>query len=80
MGRYRATFSNQEILSFIKNSSSATTTELMLKFSVTRQDIHHRMTKLKKRGFIISEVGGGRKPTRYFVTKNQPWRAKIYDK
>ena len=80
MGRYRATFSNQEILSFIEHNSSATTTELMLKFGVTRQDIHHRMTKLKKRGFIISEVGGGRKPTRYFVTKNQPWKARIRDK
>ena len=80
MGKFKSTFSNQEILSFIKKHSGATTNELVLKFAVTRQDIHHRMTKLVKRGFVLVEVGGGRKPSKYFVTKNQPWRSRIYDK
>ena len=80
MGKYKATFSNQEILNFIKYNSSATTSELMLKFAVTRQDIHHRMTRLMRRGFVLSVPGSGRRPTKYFVTKNQPWKARIYDK
>ncbi len=80
MGRYKPTFSDQEILSFVKYNPGCPTNKLVERFNVTRQDIHCRMTKLIKKGFVLADVGAGRRPTKYYVTKNQPWRARIHDK
>jgi DNA-binding MarR family transcriptional regulator len=80
MGRFRAKFSNQELLNYIRRHPGCSTNELVERFEVTRQDIHHRMKKLLKRGYLFIDVGHGRKPSRFTVTNHQPWRVKKHGK
>ena len=80
MGRYKPSFSDQELLNFVKAHPASTASKLVERFNVTRQDIHHRMNKLIKKGFIMADVGARRRATLFYVTKNQPWRTKIHDK
>ena len=74
MGKYKPTFSSQEMLEFIYRRPGCSTNELVERFKVTRQDIHHRTKKLVKRGLLLVDLGHGRKPSRFTVTKRQPWR------
>jgi len=75
MAKFKATFSNQELLNYISRHPGCTTNELMEKFGVTRQDIHHRVYRLMKRGFLLVDVGHGRRPSKYTVTNHRPWQA-----
>lgn len=79
MGRFRATFRDDELMNFISRNPGCTTNKLCERFNVTRQDIHHRMRKLMKKGFILIEVGRGRVPSKYFVTNNKPWRSRRHN-
>lgn len=80
MGRYKPKYSNVEILNYIKWNPGCTTNQIAEKFQLTRQGTHHRMKKLTKKGFLLTEVGRGRVGSRYTVTNHQPWRARIHDK
>jgi len=80
VGKFKATFSDQELLSFVKRHPGSTTNELCDRYKVTRQDIHHRMKKLLKRGFLLVDVGRGRVQSKYTVTNYQPWRSGVTDK
>lgn len=75
MGKFRATFSNQELLDYVQHHPGCTTNDLVERFKVTRQDIHHRIKRLKKRGFLLVDVGHGRRPSKFTVTNNRSWRS-----
>jgi DNA-binding MarR family transcriptional regulator len=74
MSKYKPTFSNQEMLEYIYRHPGCSTNELVKRFKVTRQDIHHRAKRLVKRGQLLIDVGHGRRPSRFTVTKRQTWR------
>lgn len=78
MGKFKATFSNQELLNYISLHPGCGTNELVEKFGVTRQDIHHRIHRLVKRGFLLVDLGHGRKQSKYTVTNYRPWKAGKY--
>lgn len=78
MGRFKATFSNQEMLEYIYHHPGCTTNNLVERFGVTRQAVHHRVRKLKKRGLLLADVGHGRRPSKFTVTNRQPWRSRIH--
>lgn len=75
MGKFKATFSNQELLNFIQRHPGCTTNALVERFGVTRQDIQHRTKRLRKRGFLLVDVGHGRRPSRFTTTNNRRWRS-----
>ena len=77
MGRYRPKFSNAEILNWVSRNPGCTTNQIQERFKLTRQGAHHRMKKLAKKGFLLTEVGRGKVQSRYTVTNHQPWRARI---
>lgn len=74
MAKFKASFSNQELLDYIQHYPGCTTNELVLRFGVTRQDIQHRTKRLRKRGLLLVDVGHGRRPSRFTVTNNRSWR------
>jgi DNA-binding MarR family transcriptional regulator len=75
MAKFKATFSNQELLDFISRHPGCTTNALVERFAVTRQDIQHRTKRLRKRGFLLVEVGHGRRPSKFTATNNRSWKS-----
>jgi hypothetical protein len=74
MGKFKATFSNQELLDFIQHNPGCTTNVLVIRFGVTRQDIQHRTQRLRKQGLLLVDLGHGRRPSRFTVNNNRRWR------
>jgi DNA-binding MarR family transcriptional regulator len=75
MAKFRATFSNQELLDYIQHNPGCSTNDLVERFKVTRQDIQHRTKRLAKKGFLLVDVGHGRRPSCFHVTNNRRWRS-----
>jgi len=77
-GRYKSTFTEQEVLNVIKQNPGITATRLAIRFSVSRQAMHHRLNKLIRKGFLKIDNGAGRRPNGYYTLDPTPWRRKRF--
>jgi len=77
MGKYRSKYTDWEILEFVTRGKGVSTNELCLKFGMTRQAVHFRMTRLVRRGLVFIEVGSGKRPSKYWASTSKPWKHRI---
>jgi len=80
MGRYKPTFTDQELMNHLRKNPGTSATKMAERFNVSRQAMHYRLARMRKKGYLTLIIGAGRRPSKFYLTKNQPWRKKIHDK
>jgi predicted ArsR family transcriptional regulator len=77
MAQFKPRFTDWELLDFICRGDGRTSKEICEHFGLTRQAVHFRLRRLVRRGLVLSEVGSGRRPTKYWARTNKPWEHKF---